>query len=146
MKKSLLFALALVAGVLAFTSCDGNNPETNPLVGTWSYTNQPLADGGYSIMSVVFTGDWKFELREQWFINGKLDESYSFMEGTYSIKGDVASLHYTGHGHDHNGERQYAYSFEPFDEKIQFSVNGNTLTLVRYYGEEHTTTETYTKQ
>lgn len=36
MKKLLFFAFALVASVLAFTSCDSKDKENvNPLVGTW---------------------------------------------------------------------------------------------------------------
>ena len=41
MKKFLFFAIALVAGALAFTSCD--KKVDSPLVGTWEYITDPAA-------------------------------------------------------------------------------------------------------
>ena len=57
MKKILFFALALVAGALAMTSCDPNNPD-NPgdfkieeYVGTW-HLDSMVADGGTTIRPI----------------------------------------------------------------------------------------------
>lgn len=38
MKKTLFFVLALVASVLALTSCEKKDKVENPLVGTWKYS------------------------------------------------------------------------------------------------------------
>lgn len=52
MKKILFFAFALVAGVLALTSCD-KNKDVNPLVGTWKCT----VDGGWSMIYYTYEFD-----------------------------------------------------------------------------------------
>lgn len=137
MKKFLFFAFALVASVLAFTSCEGNNAD-NPLVGTWEY------DDGNSILTVTFTADYKFDFRDYVYHDKSKDCNY--FEGTYSIKGDIATAHVTGHGWYYDGEKNPVPNWEPEDEQMKFKVEGNQLTLTRFYGEDYAYTVTYIKQ
>ena len=41
MKKFFIFAIALVASVLALTSCEGNKIDS-PIVGTWAQTSDAM--------------------------------------------------------------------------------------------------------
>lgn len=147
MKKVLFFAMALVAGALAFTSCEGNNPN-NPIVGTWMYENKPMnGSTDFSRMYAIFNEDFTFELQERWVYSGQEDKHYNYMAGTYEFKANnVVLAHFKSHGWYHEGEKDVVPGFEGWDEQIQYSISGNTLTLIRGYGSSNPVTETYTKQ
>ena len=53
MRKYLFFAFALVASVLALTSCEKKDEVTNPLVGTWKYS----VDAGWSMIYYTYVFD-----------------------------------------------------------------------------------------
>ena len=149
MKKVLFFAMALVAGVVAFTSCEGNDPQ-NAIIGEWSYDAPAWDEGGYYDEFVaIFNEDGSFQLRDYGHEGpgAPRNNSFNYFEGTYSIKGDIVNAHFSGHGWYYGDEKYPVSSFDPWDEKIKYSIDGNTLTLIRYYGEDYQgEPEVYTKQ
>ena len=147
MKKILFFAFALVASVLALTGCEGNNPN-NPIVGTWMYENEPWnGSTDYSRMYAIFNEDFTFELQERWVYSGVEDENFNYMAGTYEFKnGNIVLASFKTHGWYYGNEKTTVPGFEGWDEQIHYSVDGNTLTLIRGYGSSNPETEVYTKQ
>ena len=68
-------------------------------------------------------------------------------EGTYEIKGDIVTVHYTNHGWRYESQTEWVPGFEGHDENIKFSIDGNKLTIIRYYGEEEQADpEVFTKE
>ena len=148
MRKVLFFAIALVFGALTFTSCDGNDPQ-NAIVGVWSYDGPAWDESGYYDEFVaIFNEDGTFQLRDYGHEGpgAPRNDSFNYFEGTYSIKGDIVNAHFAGHGWYFGDEKFPVASFDPWDEQIKYSINDNTLTLIRYYGTGAETTEVYTKQ
>ena len=148
MKKILFFAIALVAGALAFTSCEGNDPQ-NAIIGEWSYDAPAWESGYYDEFVAIFNEDGTFQLRDYGHEGpgAPRNNSFNYFEGTYSIKGDIVNAHFSGHGWYFGDEKNPVSSFEPWDEKIKYSIDGNKLTLIRYYGEDYQAEpEVYTKQ
>lgn len=136
MKKVLFCALAALA--LAFTACDGNNPN-NPLVGTW----QHIEDYGdtRSEQKVSFDGRDNFTYSDFKYMGDQVHYGQIF-KGSYRIDGDMVYVHYTGFSWTNDGEHMEEQTdFESYDENFKYSISGNTLTIIR--GED---TETYTKQ
>ena len=138
MKKILFFAIALVASALAFTSCNGNNPN-DPLVGTWKYIEE---NGDIrSEQKVKFEGNNNFSYSDYMYMSGQVHYGH-ILKGTYKINGDEVNIHYTGFSWTNDGEHMEEQTdFQPYDEWFKYSINGNTLTIIR--GDN---TETYTKQ
>ena len=136
MRKFFIFAFALVASALALTSCENNTD--NPLVGTWDYNTEN------DILSVIFKANNSCEFRD--YVYGDKSKDCNYFEGTYTINGDIITAHITGHGWYYDGVKEPVVGWEPEDEKMKYSINGNTLTLTRYYGEDYAFTNTYTKQ
>ncbi|MBR2265376.1 MAG: hypothetical protein IJ882_01680, partial [Paludibacteraceae bacterium] len=77
MKKIFLFALALVAGVVAFTSCDKKDKENvNPLVGTWKCS----VEREWSTIHYTYVFDeTNFSFTDQNNVDTKIDK------GTYEL-------------------------------------------------------------
>ena len=134
MKKILFFAIALIAGALAFTSCEKDN---NALVGTWEFHRTDVPH----FLQVNFTADYKLDFREY-----MEDDIYNTMEGTYEIKDDVFTAHYTRHGWNYGEGVEYIPDWESYDEQVKFAIKENQLTLIRYYGTDDAYTEVYTKK
>ena len=118
MRKILFFALALVAGVLAFTSCkkdkngaDDPSTSSNPLCGTWRYKSDPAPDSGwYCVYTFEFKADGTFSFLDQAFAPGAKDQHDGFItRGSYEIKDDVITLHKEKKGELRNGEEYYKY-------------------------------------
>ena len=88
MKKILFFALALVAGVLAFTSCDKKDKEdVNPLVGTWKCS----VEQDWSTIHYTYVFDeTNFSFTDQNNVDTKIDK------GTYELNQAESNgvLHY----------------------------------------------------
>ena len=150
MKKILFFAFALVASVLAFTSCDpkekGNTPE-NPLYGTWRYKTPPAPDSGwYCVYTFEFKSDGTFSFLDQAFAPGAKDQHDGFItRGSYEIKDDVITLHKEKKGELRNGEEYYYDEYEPETENMKYHIDGNKLHLTRENDSEIAWDETYTK-
>ena len=147
MKKVFYAAIALVTCVLAFSSCNEKDKADNPLVGTWSYRTQTTSTGWYSVYEAIFTADYSFEARDYAY-GPETTEAHdcNYMAGKYEIAGNIATIHYQSHGWIHSGVREPVSGFEPYDEKVQFEINGNTLTVIRNYGTSDAWKEIYTKQ
>ena len=119
MKKTFLFALALAAGVLAFTSCNKKNNIDSPIVGTW--------------MRVA----------------GESDFFHTFGEdGTFKIDGDVidATLNSILVYMDGSKDGDPFDEFWPMNEKLKFSLKGDYLTLIHNAGTEEEWPELLLKQ
>lgn len=138
MRKFFIFAIALVASVLAFTSCNGNNPN-NPLVGTWEFHRDDVPH----FTQVNFTADGKVDYREYMEQN-----IYNTMEGTYTIKGDTYSAHFTRHGWNYGEGVEWipGWDEEGYDDYAKFSISGDKLTIIHLYGTESSYQVTYTKK
>ena len=145
MKKILFFAFALVASVLAFTSCnkeDKNEPTVqNPLVGTWTYQT-PVRDGQQNVYTFIFDEKNNFSFEDLYYQYGSFWDG-RLKTGTYDIDKakSIVTLHYThtkvwGRGPTQEG---------PYDEEeqIKYEIKGDTLNVIRGYGSEHPRNEQY---
>ncbi len=142
MKKVLFFAFALVASVLAFTSCEKNND--NPLVGTW----QHIEDYGdaRSEQKVTFDERDNFTYSEFKYMGDQVHYG-QIIKGSYKIDGDIVTIHYAECSWTNDGQEYIKQNdFSLSDEQIKYSIEGNTLTVIRLYGTGSAYTETYTKQ
>ncbi len=145
MKKILFFALALVAGVVAFTSCEKKNG--NALIGKWSYDTEKDASGYYETQTLII-GEKEFAFQGQQHNPQNPDFiAIMLLEGTYELDGDIINVHFLKHGWSYNGEVEYIPGWEGYDEKIKYSIDGNKLTIIRNYGEDYQNDpEVFTKQ
>ncbi|MCR4799111.1 MAG: lipocalin family protein [Bacteroidales bacterium] len=149
MKKIFLLGAAIIAALTMFTACGDDEEVENALVGTWFYKSEPAEDSGWmSETTVIFKKDGSFEYQDAAYSSEDADKAHDtmFFTGTYSIKDDVVTISYKSHGWIYDGKRETVPEFETYDEKIKFSVQGKTLTLVREYGTEYEYTTEYTKQ
>lgn len=149
MKKIFLLGAAIIAALTMFTACGDDEEVENALVGTWFYKSEPAEDSGWmSETTVIFKKDGSFEYQDAAYSSEDADKAHDtmFFTGTYSIKDDVVTISYKSHGWIYDGQRETVPEFETYDEKIKFSVQGKTLTLVREYGTEYEYTTEYTKQ
>ena len=92
MRKTLFFAFALAATVLAFISCnmkDANTPDEptieNPLVGTW-FTSDVENDYFYT-----FSSDGKYQRILDYYMNGRAVVAHEHIvaDGTYQSDKDI---------------------------------------------------------
>ena len=63
MRKFFIFAIALVASALVFTSCENNN--ANGLVGTWSRDSEKTPTGFYETQTLIIDGHNGFQFQAQ---------------------------------------------------------------------------------
>ena len=137
MRKYLFFAIALVAGVLAFTSCskkDKNAPTNNPIVGTWIWKT-PVQDAQYSEYTVIFDEEYNFSYEDLYYREGAFWDG-QLKTGTYELdlEKSIGTLHFKyakiwGRGPTQEGPYEE-------DEQIKYEVKGDTLNLIRDYGSE----------
>ncbi len=146
MKKHLFFAFALVASVLAFTSCnkEGKNEPTvqSPLVGTW------FASEGAHDFFYTFNADGTYQRIEDYYMNSRAvvahehivgDGSYTFANDIVSTKLDTIRISMDG------GPFGPFPDFWPKEEKMKFKVEGDKLTLTHDYESGDAWTEVLTK-
>lgn len=150
--KKLFMAFALVASVLAFTSCnkkDANTPDEpttvdnpNPLVGTW-FTSEGANDYFYT-----FNADGTYQRVMDYYMNGRAvvahehivgDGSYTFANDIVSTKLDTIRISMDG------GPFGPFPNFWPAEEKMKFKVEGDKLTLTHDYESGDAWTEVLTK-
>jgi len=135
MKKYLFLAIALVAGALAFTSCEKKGADA--LVGTWSRDTEKDGSGWYETQILTFGDKGEFYFQGIQHDPERPDvNSAMLFEGTYEINKDIATVHYLKHGWSYDGQTEWV-PFDPHDEQIKFSIDGKQLTIIRYYGEEY---------
>ena len=143
MKKILFFALALVAGVVAFTSCD-NNKISSPIVGTWGESDGDI-DEFYT-----FNSNGTLQRIEDYYMYGRETVAHEHIvaNGTFQIKGDVVEVTllsiYVYMDGSTKGED--FGDFWPRQESMKFKVEGETLTLIHNYDTEDAWSETLTKK
>ena len=143
MRKFLFFAFALVAGVLAFTSCNKKDKDIDsPIVGTWSIIEQ---DMDYFI---TFDGKGNYTYINDYYMYGRdtVPHEHVVIKGSFTVDGDIITVHNDSETISMDGGPAEEIEWEPYDEQMKYSINGNTLHLVREYGTEYSWEEDWTKQ
>ena len=136
MKKFFAFAIALVTCALTFTSCE--KKIESPLVGSWN------TRGGAYIVDISTGQTQYFENAERWFHfhdNGQFQyflytstfNGYT-KEGTWSVDGDILTLHWTKYGVVTNNNTVYNSKFIPEDETVKWRIDGHYVYFTRNYG------------
>lgn len=120
MKKSLFFAIALVASVLAFTSCEKKDKVENPLVGTWKYS----VDQGWSIIYYTYVFD---ETNYSFSDKNNVDEQIK--KGTYEL--NQTECNGVLHQKTKTMNDGHTNQTVPDEEDIRFKyvIDGNKLTI-----------------
>ena len=146
MKKILFFAFALVASVLAFTSCEGNKIDS-PIVGTWAQIHEDMED------FITFDGKGNYTFIENYYFydqeTGKkieIPHEHIVIKGSFKIDGDIITVHNDTETISMDGGPAQEIEWEPYDEQMKFSINGNTLHLIRDYGTEYPYEQEFYKQ
>jgi hypothetical protein len=139
MKKLFIFAMALVGGVVAFTSCEKG--PSNPLVGTWTYQT-PVRDGQQNTYTFIFDEKNNFSFEDLYYQYGSFWDGRQ-QTGTYDIDEakSIVTLHYTHTkiwGRSPTQESPYED-----EEQIKYEIKGDTLNLIRGYGSEYPWEEQY---
>ena len=135
MKKVLFFAIALVASVMTFTSCE--KKEVNPLIGTWTAT----VDRDWSIIeyTLIFE-ETNYSLSDKNNVDTKIDA------GTY----DVNLEKQTGVMHQKTVTFISDVQNETFpneeDHPFTYSINDKTLNITIDSDEDHPMKLTLTKK
>ena len=145
MKKILIFALVLAAGVMAFTGCKKDKDKVDsPIVGTW------MRVAGESDFFYTFGEDGTYQRIEDYYMNGRNVVAHEHIvgDGTYKVDGDVvtAKLQSILVYMDGSKDGDPFDDFWPSEEKMKFSVEGTTLTLIHNYDTEDAWTEKLTKK
>ena len=144
MKKILIFAFALLACAMAFTSC--GIKIDSPLVGSWNARGKLVVvnptDGSnksYDILRhLYFFDNGTFQYNEYFYDNNGYATSDGYITvGTWSVDGDKLTLHKQKTGTCHANMPTYDNSFTPVDELIKWRIDGHYLYLIRNYGTEN---------
>jgi len=141
MKKIIFFAFALVASVLAFTSCEGNKINS-PIVGTWSQVSE---DMDYFI---TFDGKGNYTYINDYYMYGRetAPHEHVVIKGSFTVNGDIVTVHNDTETISMDGGPAREIEWEPYDEQMKYSITGNTLHLVRQYNTEYSWEEDWIKQ
>ena len=146
MRKFFIFAIALVASVLAFTSCEGNKIDS-PIVGTWAQIHEDMED------FITFDGKGNYTFIENYYFydqeTGKkieIPHEHIVIKGSFKIDGDIITVHNDTETISMDGGPAQEIEWEPYDEQMKFSINGNTLHLIRDYGTEYPYEQEFYKQ
>lgn len=144
LRTSYIFTSYIVLALaLVFTACNGNNPN-DPLVGTW----QHIEDYGdaRSEQKVTFDGRDNFTYSDFKYFGDQVHFG-QIIKGTYKINEDIVTISYAECSWTNDGQEYTKQDdFSLADEQIKYSIEGNTLTVIRLYGTGSAYTETYTKQ
>ena len=146
MRKFFIFAFVLVASVLAFTSCEGNKIDS-PIVGTWAQIHEDMED------FITFDGKGNYTFIENYYFydqeTGKkieIPHEHIVIKGSFKIDGDIITVHNDTETISMDGGPAQEIEWEPYDEQMKFSINGNTLHLIRDYGTEYPYEQEFYKQ
>ena len=151
MKKSLFFAFALVASVLAFVSCDKDDKKkdepsvvvTDPIVATWGRATDD------SDFFYTFSADGKYQRIEDYYMNGRnvVAHEHIVADGSYKIEGDILTAKIDTIRISMDGGAFDPFpGFWPDQESMKFKIEGNKLSLIRDYGTTDEWTEVLTKK
>ena len=145
MKKFFIFAFALVASVLAFTSC--NKEADNPIVGTWAQIHEDME------YFITFDGKNNYTyINNYYFYDQETGEKiptpheHVVIKGSFTLEGDIITVHNDSQTISMDGGPAEEIEWEPYDEKMKYSIEGKTLHLIREYGTEYSYPEDWTKQ
>ena len=125
MKKYLIFALALIASTLAFTSCEPKDDATNPLVGTWFYSDGETGDFHFEHTLIIGENN-DFEYTEKALYDAENVHFGSTQKGTYEINDNTVSLHFKQLTWHMNWDED---NFTVHTEKFTYTIEGNTMHL-----------------
>ena len=146
MRKFFIFAIALVASVLALTSCEGNKIDS-PIVGTWAQIHEDMED------FITFDGKGNYTFIENYYFydqeTGKkieIPHEHIVIKGSFKIDGDIITVHNDTETISMDGGPAQEIEWEPYDEQMKYSVEGNTLHLIRDYGTEYPYEQEFYKQ
>lgn len=144
MKKIFAFALALVACVMTFTSCE--KKIESPLVGSWSHKGtlrvvNPV-DGTSVTYEALFSfdfidnGDFQYNISiiPEGDVVAIHDEYITF--GTWTVEGDIITLNKKTYGLRHDGQFTVDATFKPSEELVKWRIDGHNLIVKREYGTE----------
>lgn len=146
MRKFFIFAIALVASALTFTSCDKNNIDS-PVVGTWAQIHEDMeyfitfdGKGNYTYINNYYFYDIDTGEKIQ------TPHEHVVIKGSFTIDGDIITVHNDTETISMDGGPAQDIEWEPYDEQMKYSVNGNTLHLIRDYGTEYAFEQEFYKQ
>ena len=148
MKKTFLFAFALVASVLAFVSCDKKDKQSDeptissPIAGTW------FASNGENDYFYTFNTDGSYQRIMDYYMNGRAVVAHEHIvaDGSYQIENDIVTVKIDTIRISMDGGPFGPFpDFWPAQEKIKFKVEGNKLSLIRDYGTASESTEELTQ-
>jgi hypothetical protein len=124
MRKILFFALTLVAGVVAFTSCEKKDAE-NPLVGTWVYEDGEQGEFHFKhTITIGNNSDFEYTLKAL-YSEENVHFGYTW-NGDYAINGDTVTIHFKHMTWYQNWD---AENFETHTEQFVYTIDGNRMTL-----------------
>ena len=146
MKKFFIFAIALVASALTFTSCDKNNIDS-PVVGTWAQIEEDMeyfitfdGKGNYTYINNYYFYDIDTGEKIQ------TPHEHVVIKGSFKIDGDIITVHNESQTISMDGGPAESIEWEPYDEQMKFRIEGNSLYLTRSYGTDYSWEEQWTKQ
>lgn len=149
MKKTLLFAFAFAASVMALVSCgkDKKNEEpavvpSNPLVGTW-FRADTENDYFYT-----FQANGVYQRIQDYYMNGRAVVAHEHIvgDGTYKTDGDVITANIVETTISMDGGPFGPFpDFWPAKEELKFKIEGDKLTLIRDFGTPEESKEVLTK-
>lgn len=114
------FSLGLIATVLAaftFTSCSKDDDDDASIVGKWQYASMTIEGSGVSVTFDAEKGDidiLEFKSDGTYVSTSEIEGDTEVVTGKYTINGDVLTI-----------------TDDKFkeEEKIKFSLSGNTLVV-----------------
>ena len=147
MKKILFFALALVAGVLAFTSCNNNDPK-HPLQNIKFVCDYPQRGDLFWQESMYFGTGEAFEYAFVAYSDEAHTKAVSGdgATGTYEIQDEYIDLHYKkGYLYEGSSKKEIS-AYQPRDERVYYTLKDDVLTLTFNKGELTEYSQVYYKQ
>ena len=158
MKKLRLavFATILFAGTAAMGSGEftitytgpniGNSPERARKVfagvSVDDYRARAAAAGVYS----DYVGNYTYINDYYMYGRDAVPHEHVVIKGSFTVDGDIITVHNDYETISMDGGPAEEIEWEPYDEQMKYSINGNTLHLVRQYGTEYSWEEDWTKQ
>ena len=142
MRKYLFIALALVAGALAFTSCnkkDNNDPESSSMIKGIKFCCD-LDRGQTPVREYLYFGlqddfEWGMEIYEDQARTKKLSASGDY--GTYVLNEEKSyiDMTFTGAFYEEDGEREdHPGQAAHKDGRFTYKFNGDTIYITAENG------------
>ena len=150
MRKTLFFAFALAASVLAFVACDKKDKQKeepivenlNPILGTW-FASDIENDYFYT-----FNSDGSYQRVMDYYMNGRAVVAHEHIvgDGSYTFENDIVTTKLDSIRISMDGGSFGPFpDFWPAEEKMKFKVEGDKLTLTHDYESGDAWTEVLTK-